>query len=95
MEGDFVSPNDEMEHILNAAAYNSEVHFCALGTAEALHNVSTRHLNTSDRGVVDRHDTVAGDDSHLFRRTVHHGLNHEQRVLDHVELHSDALKVAL
>jgi hypothetical protein len=28
MEGDLVSPNDEMEHILNAAAYNSEVHLC-------------------------------------------------------------------
>ncbi len=67
----------------------------ALGTTQPAHDLVFRHLHTSDGRVVDRHNAVTGQDAGLLRRTLQNGLNDEQRIFLHIELHANAIERAV
>ena len=95
LHGNLVAHNGKLQQILDALTDDAQTHLRALRATEALHDLLLRHLHTSDGRIIDQHNTVACQDAYLLRRTIRNGLNHEQGVLDHIELHTDALEIAI
>ena len=94
LHGNLRTDNGELQQILDALTDNSQMHYRTFRTAQALHNLLFRHLHARNGGVIDGDDAVARYDAHLLGGTVGNGLDDEQRVLNHVELHADALEIA-
>ena len=92
MYGNLVALHLEGEQVLDTWTHNTQVGNGTFRTAQTAHNLLLRHLHASDGGIVHHHDTVAGHDTYLFRGTVNHGLDDNQRVLHHIKLYADALK---
>ena len=95
LHGNLVTYDSEEQFVLNARTDDAKMHLCILRTAQPFHDLLLRHVNTRNGGVVDADDTVAGDDAHLLRGTVSDRLDHHQCVLQHLELDTDALEVAV
>ena len=95
LEGNFVAHDGERQHARDAAAHHAEPHLGAPLAAQAAHNLVAAHLHAGYGGVVDADDAVAGQHAHLFRGAVGDGLDDQQRVAVHVELHADAVEGAL
>ena len=87
-----VACDGELLHTVHSPTDDAQLHFGAFRATQAFHDFLLRHLHASDGGVVDRHNHVAGDDAHLFGRTAADGLNDDEGVFVHVELHTDALE---
>ena len=87
--------NDKGQHPFHATAYNTQLHFRSLLTTKHLHDIDTCHLHTSDSRVVHTDDTVASKDSHFLRWSVDNRLDNDKCIFNHIELHTNTLKVAL
>ena len=87
--------NNKSQYILHATTHDAQLHLRAFLATQPFHNVDTCHLNTSDCRVVDTDDTVASKDTHLLRRSVDNGLDNDKRIFNHIELHTNTLKIAL
>ena len=85
----------EHQRILHLATHNGELHRSALRSAQAHHYLVAWHLHTGNSRVVHRHDAVASHDAGFLRRSLGDGLNHDERVFNHIELHSDTVEIAL
>ena len=95
MHRNFVAFDGEEQRFVHSSAHYTQVHGGAFLASEALHDLSLGHLHARYGSVVDADDAVAGHYSHLLRRAVDGGLDYYQRVFNHVELHANALEVAL
>ena len=91
----FIALYLEDEFILDATAHDGKVHRCSLRTTKALHDFLLAHLDTRNGSIVYSHNAVAGNDSHLLRRSVRNRLDNEQRIIYHVKLHANAIKTAV
>ena len=95
MDGNLVADNLKTQGVADASPHDTEVHLRTLGPSQTTHNLFLWHLHAGNGGVVDAHNTVAGQNACFLRRAVGHGLYDEQRVFHHVKLHADALEVTL
>ena len=95
MDGNLVANDGEAQRVADAATHDAQSYLAALGTAQAPHDLLARHLDTGNGGVVDIDDAVAGHDAGTLGGSVADGLDDEQRVFSHVELHADALEGTL
>ena len=94
-DGYLVALHREVERIGHATAHDGQVDFRVLGSAKPAHDVFGAHLHSGDGGVVDGRDAVAGQYACFFRRAATDGLDDEQGVFYHLELHADAFEIAL
>ena len=91
-DGNLVALHFELQRVLDARTHHLQVGNGATRTAQTAHNLLAAHLHAGNRCVVHAHDTVAGHDAHSLGRASRHGLNDHERVLNHVELHANAVK---
>ena len=90
-----VARDVEPDHVGHAAADNTQFYNCSLRTAEDSHNAIALHFDAGNNLIVDFYDAVAGQYADLFAGPFADRLNHDQRILKHIKLHADSLKVAL
>ena len=94
LHGNLIANHRELKSILDSLTHHTQMNGGTLRSAQALHDFFLRHLHTSNGGIIDRDDAVASNDAHFLRGSVGDGLNHEESILYHIELHTNALKVA-
>ena len=94
VDGNLVALHIEGEGVPDAPSHDAQMGDGVLGSPQAAHDFLTAHLHAGNGRVVDSHDAVAGQYAHLLAGSLGHRLNHEERVLQHVELHPDAFKAA-
>ena len=85
----------ESKLVLDATAHYGKIHRGSLRTTKALHDFLLAHLHTRNSRIIHRNDAVAGYDSHLLGRTIHHGLDNEQGIIYHIKLHANAIETAI
>ena len=66
MDRNLVADDSKLECLADARTHHTQLHLRPFRTTKALHNLFLRHLHTSDGGIVNGDDTVAGDDTHPF-----------------------------
>ena len=64
--GNLIAYNGKGEAVFNTLTDNAKLYFCALRTAQTLHNLLLGHLYTCDGRIVDRDDSIACNDAYLF-----------------------------
>ena len=98
IEGMYGNPgacDDKGQRAFHAPADDAQLHLRPFPATQPLHDVDACHLDAGYGRVVDVHDPVAGKDSHLLGRAVDDRLDHDERIVDHIELYADSLEVAL
>ena len=95
MNGNLVTNHLECQLVLYAPTDDTQHGDRSLRPTQTLHNLLFRHLNTCNGGIIDADDTVASQNAHTFRRAVGDGLNDEERILNHIELHTNAFEITL
>ena len=95
MNRNLIALHLEREQVLDSCTDNAQVGNGALGATQTAHNLLLRHLDTSNNCVVDHHDTVASQDTHLLGRAIDNGLDNDERVLHHIKLHANTLERAV
>ena len=78
-----------MQDFLLALAHDTELHFAALRTFQALHRFVVGHNLAHESRVVDFHNAVARHDAYLFGRTTGNDIADVNGVLLNGELHTD------
>ena len=94
-DGNLVALHGEVQPGGLSAAHDAEAHFRAFRPAQAAHDFLAAHFHARNGRVVHADDAVARKDSGFLGRSFRHGLDDDKRVLKHVELHTDAVEVAL
>ena len=95
MDRNLVAANGERQLVGNALTHDTQFHDSAFRSTQTLHNLFLRHLDASDGGIVDRHDTVACNDTYTFGGTIGYRLDDKQCVFHHIKLHTDALEITV
>ena len=90
-----VATDSEGKQLRNSPTQYLYIHLRTFWSLQATHDIFRTHLHTGYHRVVHHHDTVACQDSHLFRRSTRHRLNDKQGIFSHVELNTDTIEIAL
>ena len=90
-----VACDAERQQFRLAPSQHAHVHLRAARPPQPPHDVGGLHLHPGNERVFDVYHAVAGQYAHLLGGTSRHRLHHEERVLQHLELHPDAVEAAL
>ncbi len=94
MERYLVAHHVKLDFLLNSRAHHPKMHGGALFPAQHFHYNIGRLFHARNQRVVHAHNAVARQDAHFLRRAFVGGLYHNERVLEHVELHAYPLEIA-
>ena len=95
LDGNLITDNSKLQHILDTLTNDAQVDLRAFRATQTLHDLLLCHLDTSDGSIVYQNNAVACQDAHFLRRAIRNRLDHEQGILNHIELYTDPLEITI
>ena len=94
VDGNLVARHLKRQGRFHAATHHAKHHLGVFRSAEQAHDAVAVHLHAGDGAAVDTHDAVASHDASPFAGAFGRWLDDNERVVEHIKLHTDALEVA-
>ena len=95
VDGDFVPGDVKRQQLRFAFSLDANLNHRAFGAFEKFHDIAVGDANARSVLTIDFNDAVAGADAKPFRGASTDGGDDHDGVLEDVELHPDAVKVAV
>ena len=84
----------KIQRFLYSLPYYAQMCNGTFGTAQTTHNLLLTHLHAGNGCISHTDDTVTCHDAHLLAGTLGNGLYNQQRIVQHIELHTYTLEAA-